>query len=101
VVSGLAAKSVEAGRRHGKRQGDGAPSPQIERRPGTRHTADTLSKLAMRFPSYRFVWLMGADNLARHDIQWKPNVRVRTLGSAKAPPRKLQCNRIWHVNAEK
>lgn len=32
---------------------------------GTRYTADTLSVLATRFPATRFVWLMGADNLAQ------------------------------------
>jgi nicotinate-nucleotide adenylyltransferase len=37
----------------------------IEQRLGTRYTADTLRKLVMRFPSYRLVWLMGADNLAQ------------------------------------
>jgi nicotinate-nucleotide adenylyltransferase len=37
----------------------------IENKLGTRYTADTLRKLVTRFPSYRFVWLMGADNLAQ------------------------------------
>lgn len=37
----------------------------IEVRLGTRFTADTLDVLARRFPSVRFVWLMGADNLAQ------------------------------------
>jgi nicotinate-nucleotide adenylyltransferase len=37
----------------------------IERHLGTRYTADTLEKLAARYPGVRFVWLMGADNLAR------------------------------------
>jgi nicotinate-nucleotide adenylyltransferase len=37
----------------------------IEQRLGTRYTADTLRKLVTRFPSCRFVWLMGADNLAQ------------------------------------
>jgi nicotinate-nucleotide adenylyltransferase len=37
----------------------------IEHKLGTRYTADTLRKLVTRFPSYRFVWLMGADNLAQ------------------------------------
>lgn len=32
---------------------------------GTRFTADTLGRLAARFPHVRFVWLMGADNLAQ------------------------------------
>ena len=37
----------------------------LEARLGTRYTADTLAALVRRFPSVRFVWLMGADNLAQ------------------------------------
>lgn len=37
----------------------------IETDLGTRYTVDTLGKLATRFPRARFVWLMGADNLAQ------------------------------------
>jgi len=37
----------------------------IERRLGTRYTADTLRRLVRRHPRTRFVWLMGADNLAQ------------------------------------
>ena len=37
----------------------------IERRLGTRYTADTLRTLRRRFPRVRFVWLMGADNLVQ------------------------------------
>lgn len=36
----------------------------IEARLGTRATADTLAALGRRYPGVRFVWLMGADNLA-------------------------------------
>lgn len=36
----------------------------IEARIHTRYTIDTLRKLRRRFPQKRFVWLMGADNLA-------------------------------------
>jgi nicotinate-nucleotide adenylyltransferase len=36
----------------------------IEARLGTRYTVDTLRALRRAFPSARFVWLMGADNLA-------------------------------------
>lgn len=31
---------------------------------GTRYSYDTVAALVRRFPSVRFVWLMGADNLA-------------------------------------
>ncbi len=37
----------------------------IEAAIGTRYTADTLAKLRRRFPARRFVWIMGADNLAQ------------------------------------
>ncbi|MDR3516953.1 MAG: nicotinate-nucleotide adenylyltransferase [Azospirillaceae bacterium] len=37
----------------------------IEQELGTRYTADTLAALHRRFPRTRFVWLMGADNLAQ------------------------------------
>ena len=36
----------------------------LEWRFGTRYTADTLRRLTRQFPDFRFVWLMGADNLA-------------------------------------
>ncbi len=36
----------------------------IEARIGTRHTAQTLAALMRLYPAVRFVWLMGADNLA-------------------------------------
>lgn len=36
----------------------------IEAKLGTRYTMDTLRQLRRRFPRVRFVWLMGADNLA-------------------------------------
>lgn len=36
----------------------------IEARLGTRYTADTLPALMRRYRGVRFVWLMGADNLA-------------------------------------
>ena len=42
----------------------------IERELGTRYTIDTLRALKRRFPRRRFVWLMGADNLAQFH-RWK------------------------------
>jgi nicotinate-nucleotide adenylyltransferase len=47
----------------------------IERTLGTRFTADTLRKLVTRFPSCRFVWLMGADNLAQI-ASWRDWTRI-------------------------
>jgi nicotinate-nucleotide adenylyltransferase len=44
----------------------------LEAQLGTHYTADTLDALRRRFPRTRFVWLMGADNLAqiRHWRRW-------------------------------
>ncbi|WP_308814747.1 nicotinate-nucleotide adenylyltransferase [Sphingomonas sp. GV3] len=42
----------------------------IEVRLGTRYTLDTLRKLRRRYPKRRFIWLMGADNLAQFD-RWR------------------------------
>ena len=46
----------------------------IEERLGTRFTAETISALQDQYPGVRFVWLMGADNLAQfhrwQDWQW-------------------------------
>ena len=42
----------------------------IERELATRFTVDTLRALKRRYPERRFVWLMGADNLAQFH-RWK------------------------------
>lgn len=42
----------------------------VEARLGTRYTVDTLDRLKKRYPRARFVWLMGADNLAELH-RWK------------------------------
>jgi nicotinate-nucleotide adenylyltransferase len=45
----------------------------------TRYTADTLAKLVRRYPRHRFVWIMGADNLAQFH-RWQHWRRIaRTL----------------------
>ena len=71
----------------------------LEARLGTRYTAATLAQLRRHYPGVRFVWLMGADNLAgfhRWD-RWerilemvpvgvvaRPGVRMRALRSKAA-----------------
>lgn len=40
----------------------------IEARLGTRHTARTIAVLQKRYPGVRFVWIMGADNLAQFHL---------------------------------
>lgn len=46
----------------------------IEAKMGTRYTAATIKGLQLRYPRVRFVWLMGADNLAQfhkwQDWEW-------------------------------
>ncbi len=56
----------------------------IEARLGTRYTAQTLAALQAHYPGVRFVWLMGADNLAQlhrwQDWRWiMGNVPVGVL----------------------
>lgn len=51
----------------------------IEQRLGTRYTIDTLRALRRHYPRRRFVWLMGADNLAQFH-RWKDWRRIaRTM----------------------
>lgn len=47
----------------------------IEARLGTRYTVDTVALLRLRFPRARFVWLMGADNLAQFH-RWRGWLRL-------------------------
>ena len=42
----------------------------LEARLGTRYTVDTIARLKQACPAARFVWLMGADNLAQMP-QWR------------------------------
>lgn len=59
----------------------------IEARLGSRYTADTLEKLRARLPAVRFVWLMGADNLAtfhRWD-RWEEIARTTPIGVLGRP----------------
>ena len=59
----------------------------IERELGTIYTADTLTALVRRFPRRRFVWLMGADNLAQFHRwrDWRRIARTMTIAVATRP----------------
>ena len=59
----------------------------IEARLGTRYTAETLQTLQRRYPGVRFVWLMGADNLAQfHRWQrWRQIAASVPLGVLARP----------------
>ena len=63
----------------------------IEARLGTRHTAATLARLLPRHPGVRFVWLMGADNLAQfHRWQnWRAIMQMLPLGVLGRPDNML------------
>ena len=82
----------------------------IEARLGTRYTAETLAALTRRYPRVRFVWLMGADNLAQLD-RWqdwrfilhtvpvgviaRPGIRLTARGAKAA-----EVYERWRVPAE-
>lgn len=59
----------------------------IEREMGTRYTVDTLRLLVRRYPGRRFIWLMGADNLAQfHDWKdWRDIARQMPIAVISRP----------------
>lgn len=58
----------------------------LERQLATRYTVDTLATLRTRFPRARFVWLMGADNLAQLP-RWRRWGRIVTQATFAVLPR--------------
>lgn len=59
----------------------------IEARIGTRFTAETLAHLRALYPGVRFVWLMGADNLAQFHRwdHWEAIMRSVPVGVIARP----------------
>jgi nicotinate-nucleotide adenylyltransferase len=59
----------------------------IERELGTRYTVDTLRALQRQFPHRRFVWLMGADNLAQLHLwrDWRRLAREMPIAVIARP----------------
>ena len=63
----------------------------IEARLGTRYTAQTLMQLRRLYPRVRFVWLMGADNLAQfHQWQdWRSIMEAVPIGVLARPGQRI------------
>ena len=59
----------------------------IEARLGTRYTVDTLRALVRRYPRHRFVWIMGADNLAQFHRwrDWRGIARTLAIAVVTRP----------------
>jgi len=67
----------------------------IEARLGTRYTAETIAALRRRYPGVRFVWIMGADNLAQfHRWQdWRWIIETVPVGVIARPGQRLGARR--------
>lgn len=63
----------------------------LESRLGTRYTADTIAALKMRYPGVRFVWLMGADNMAQLHLwdDWREIPARVPMGIVARPGERL------------
>ena len=63
----------------------------IEAQLGTRHTAQTIRALRAARPAVRFVWLMGADNLAQFHLwqDWQAIMRMVPVGVLARPGQQL------------
>ncbi|MDO6588745.1 nicotinic acid mononucleotide adenylyltransferase [Loktanella sp. D2R18] len=59
----------------------------IESQLGTRYTSQTLKALKQRYPGVRFVWLMGADNLAQFHLwqDWRWIIENVPIGVIARP----------------
>lgn len=59
----------------------------LERHLGSPYTAHTLARVAARYPGVRFVWLMGADNLAQFHRweRWEEIMATTPVGVIARP----------------
>ena len=67
----------------------------LEARIGTRHTAQTLAALQALYPRARFVWLMGADNLAQLHLweDWRSIIERVPVGVLARPGVRISARR--------
>jgi nicotinate-nucleotide adenylyltransferase len=63
----------------------------LEAQMGTRFTYETLLGLKARYPGVRFVWLMGADNLAsfHHWENWRDIMELVPIGVLARPGQRI------------
>ena len=63
----------------------------IEARLGTRYTAETLRELRRLYPRVRFVWLMGADNMAQLHLwqDWRQIMEGVPIGVLARPGERI------------
>jgi len=63
----------------------------FEAQAGTRHTAETLRQLQAARPGMRFVWLMGADNLAQFHLwqDWREIMERVPVGVLARPGQRI------------
>lgn len=63
----------------------------VETHLGTRYTAQTLAALRARNPGVRFVWLMGADNLAQFHLwqDWQQIMETVPIGVLARPGQRI------------
>ena len=64
----------------------------FEARSGTRYTAETIAALQAAYPQVRFVWLMGADNLAQFHLwkDWQEIVARVPIGVLARPGERVE-----------
>ena len=63
----------------------------IEAQLGTRYTAQTLAELRRLYPQVRFVWLMGADNMAQFHLwqDWRGIMESVPIGVLARPGQRI------------
>lgn len=64
----------------------------VERYLGSPFTANTLMHLGRRYPGVRFIWLMGADNLAsfHHWQEWRWIIETHSIGVLARPGEQIR-----------
>ena len=73
----------------------GVEVTDVEARLGSRHTAQTLAALQRLRPRVRFVWLMGADNMAQLDRweDWRSIMECVPVGVLARPGARISARR--------